>query len=73
MGWAALRLFRKSVALPRRNLVSGVYMALCCCIVFLVMLTVLTSISTIPVLVFPLWLLIGRTWDMRVDEEPATA
>ena len=72
MGWVMVRLFRKSAALPRHNLASGIYMALCCCLIFLVMLTVLTSISTIPVLVFLLWLLIGRTWDMRADE-PAAA
>ncbi|MGD9612724.1 MAG: hypothetical protein AB7V22_07455 [Kiritimatiellia bacterium] len=73
MGWVSIRLFRKSIALSRRELVSGIYMALSCCIVFLVMLTVLTSISTVPVLVFPLWLLIGRTWDMRVDEPGSAA
>ena len=67
MGWVVVRLFRKSIALPRRSLMSGTYMALCCCLIFLIMLTVLTSISTIPVLMFPLWLLIGRAWDMRAD------
>ena len=71
MGWVAVRLFRKSVELPRNNLLSGVYIALSCCLIFLVMITLLTSISTIPVLVFPLWLLIGRTWDMRADEPTA--
>ncbi len=73
MGWVTVRLFRKSIALPRRSLMSGTYMALCCCVIFLVMLTVLTSISTIPVLMFPLWLLIGRTWDMRTDGAEAAA
>ena len=71
MGWVAVRLFRKSVELPRNNLLSGVYIALSCCLIFLVMITLLTSISTIPVLVFPLWWLIGRTWDMRADEPTA--
>ena len=71
MGWVAVRLFRKSVELPRNNLLSGVYIAWSCCLIFLVMITLLTSISTIPVLVFPLWLLIGRTWDMRADEPTA--
>ncbi len=67
MGWVTVRLFRKSVALPRGHLVSGVYLALCCCNIFMVMVTMLTSVATIPVMVFPLWLLIGRTWDMRVE------
>ncbi len=73
MGWVVVRLFWKSIELPQSQLVSGVYMALSCCIIFLVMITLLTAISTIPVLVFPLWLLIGRTWDMRVNGPEATA
>lgn len=67
LGWVAVRLFQKSAALPRKNQVSGTYMALACCIIFFIMITLLTSISTIPVLVFPLWMLIGRSWDMRAE------
>lgn len=63
--WVAVRLFRKSVQLPLDNPQAGLLLALCSCIVFYAITTTLASTSTIPVVAFPLWMLVGRVWDMR--------
>lgn len=65
VGWVIVKLWRKSTALPLQTLCSGYFMSLCCCLLFLVFTTLLISSTTIPVLAFPLWILIGRMWDMR--------
>jgi hypothetical protein len=70
--WVVGRLIRKSMVASPTNIESGFFMALACCLIFLIMATALSSVSTVPPLVFPLWILIGRAWDMRTgDEEPA--
>jgi hypothetical protein len=50
------------------QLASGICLALCCCLIFLAITTVLMMTLTMGVLVFPLWMLIGRIWDMKLDE-----
>lgn len=65
--WVAKRLFQKSAAAPLMQIESGFFMALACCLFFLSMAMTLAGIITIPALTFPLWILIGRAWDMRVE------
>ena len=68
MGWVIVKLWKKSAHLPLTNPLSGLYMSTCCCIIFLVFTSVLISATTIGVLVFPLWIIIGRMWDMKTGE-----
>lgn len=69
LGWITYRLWCKSIALPLDCLASGYFMALCCCMIFLIFTTFLMSTMTIGALSFPLWILIGRMWDMPTGEE----
>ena len=64
--WIIFRLFRKSLEWPMDHLASGMFLGLACCIIFLMFINFLIGVVTVPVLVFPLWLLIGRMWDMRM-------
>jgi hypothetical protein len=70
--WIIYRLWRKSIALPLESQASGYFMALCCCMIFLIFTTVLMDTMTIGALSFPLWILIGRMWDMQVDPPSST-
>jgi len=69
--WVVYRLFQKALALPLECLESGIFIGLACCLIFLMMTTFIVPTSTIPVLVFPLWMMIGRMWDMQA-EKPET-
>ena len=64
LGWVIVRLWQKSAALPLRHPLSGLYMGVCCCVIFLTFVTLLVPAVTIPLLAFPLWMLIARMWDM---------
>jgi hypothetical protein len=70
LGWVIVKLWRKSASLPLERAASGYFMALCCCLVFFIFTTLLMNSFTIGVLSFPLWILIGRMWDMKPDEAP---
>jgi hypothetical protein len=69
--WVIFNLWRKSVALPLDRLLSGYYMALSCCLIFMAFTTVITSTLTVGALSFPIWILIGRSWDMKTDDVSA--
>lgn len=72
--WVATKLWRKSRQHSLQQPATGFFIALCSCLIFFAFTTTLLSTATVPVLAFPLWILIGRTWDMRLDEpttEPA--
>ena len=73
LGWVIVKLWRKSAVLSMDQLASGYYMGLCCCMVFLVFTTILMTTATIAALSFPLWILIGRSWDMRVGKQELPA
>ncbi len=45
----------------------GVYLALSMALVLVMMLQLLTSVSTVGCLAFPLWMLVGRIWDMPLS------
>lgn len=69
LAWVAWRLFCKSISLPLTNVRSGIYLSLCCCIIFLALVMTLVSITTVQVIAFPLWFIVGRAWDM-VGRDP---
>lgn len=69
--WVIFRLFRKSLEWPMDHLASGLFLGLACSIIFLIFITFLIGVVTVPVLVFPLWIMIGRMWDMKVAAEPS--
>jgi hypothetical protein len=71
LGWIMVRLWRKSARLPLQNPVSGYCMALCCCMLFMIFISGLWDTMSIAALAFPLWILIGRMWDMSTGMEPA--
>ena len=46
----------------------GVYLALSISLILFMMLQLLTSVCTVPCLAFPIWMLVGRIWDMPISE-----
>ena len=64
LGWITWRLFQKSNVAPASSVLSGIYLALTSCILFFMLLTLFVSITTVPVIIYPIWMLIGRTWDV---------
>ncbi|MDR0994349.1 MAG: hypothetical protein LBN38_07300 [Verrucomicrobiota bacterium] len=67
--WVAWKLYIKALKWPLASLEGGVLLSLCCCVLFLVLLFMMNDISTVPIIIFPIWILIGRLWDMP----PSTA
>lgn len=71
--WMTLRLYRKSLEWPLDHLASGLFLGLSCCMIFLMMVTLLCDSFIIPVVTFPLWILIGCMWDMKPGREAVRA
>ena len=69
--WVAYKLFHKSLEWPLDHLASGLFLGLSCCIIFLVIITLLVGVATIPAVVFPLWVFIGCMWDMKYKRTQA--
>lgn len=65
--WVIVKLWKRSKEIPLERPASGFFLSMCCCMIFFLFTTTLLSTATIPVLAFPLWILIGRTWDMRIE------
>ena len=65
-GWVIMKLIRKSMAGALQGVRSGIYLALACCLIFQAILMTFTSILNIPMLMYPIWMLVGRMWDMQV-------
>jgi len=64
--YCVFALYRKGVrARGAHSEEWGVYLALSVSLVLCMMLQLLTSVCTIPPLAFPLWMLVGRIWDMK--------
>ena len=63
--WATWRLLGKAKETPGNTLLLGMYMSLACCLVFMLFVMMFIKVVTIPVLAFPIWMLVGRTWDMK--------
>lgn len=72
-GWTIWKLLAKAKATREQPLLMGMYVALACCLIFMVFVILFIKAVTIPVLSFPLWMLVGRSWDMKVRPENAPA
>lgn len=68
-GWVVLRLLQKAREASASPLLVGMYMSLASCMIFLIFVVLFVKAVTIPVLSFPLWMLVGRTWDMKPSRE----
>ena len=68
LSWLSFRLFRKSTEWPLDRLESGTFLGLSCCVIFVMFVTFIFDSFTIPVVTFPLWILIGCMWDMKPEE-----
>lgn len=67
LGWLSYRLFQKSTEWPLNHLASGVFLGLSCSTIFVILITFLCDAFTLPVVTFPLWILIGCVWDMKPE------
>lgn len=70
-GWVVWRLLQKAREARASPPLVGIYMSLASCMIFLIFVVMFVKAVTIPVLSFPLWMLVGRTWDMKPSPEPA--
>jgi hypothetical protein len=59
--------------LPQRSLQSGICISLACCLLAQAAVMTLTVVLIIPPLMYPIWILLGRMWDMRVEEGVASS
>lgn len=67
-GYCILALYLKGIQGRKAGSeVWGVYLGLSISLVLFIMLQLLTSVSTVACLSFPIWMLIGRIWDMPLS------
>lgn len=71
--WLIVRLLQKSKRLPSHRLLSGVYIALACCLLAQLFILGLVGMLLVPPLTYPIWILVGRAWDMRIEENKTVA
>ena len=72
--YCAFWFYRKGVlAQQARSEAWGVHLALAVSLVLFMMLQLLTSVCTRGCLAFPVWMLIGRAWEMPLSEEKPEA
>lgn len=70
--YCAFCLYRKGIwAREARSEIWGVHLALAVSLVLFMMLQLLTSVCTMPCLAFPVWMMVGRIWDMKPLESGA--
>lgn len=69
--WLVVRLLQKSNQTAPENLQSGIFIGLACCLIAQGILMSLVSMLIVPPLMYPIWILLGRMWDMQVAEHPA--
>ncbi len=62
--WVVYRLVRKSLEAPRASYRAGILLALACCLIFQAMIMSLTTLLILPAMTYPIWMLVGRMWDM---------
>lgn len=68
--WMIIRLFQKAQNIPAQSLRAGLFVSLACCLAMQVILLGLVSLLIIPALTYPVWILVGRMWDMEVEPDP---
>ena len=64
--WLIKRLLQKSNKVPTESLQSGILIGLACCLIAQGILMGLVSMLITPPLMYPIWILLGRMWDMQV-------
>jgi len=64
-GWVIYQLFKKAFVHPATSERAGILLALACCLIFQAMIMGLTELLILPPLVYPIWMLVGRMWDMK--------
>ena len=65
-GWLIVRLFKMSNQLPQSSLQSGLCISLACCLLAQAIVMALSFVLLVPPLIYPIWILLGRMWDMKV-------
>lgn len=65
--WLIVKLFRKSNQLPQSSLQSGLCISLACCLLAQAIFMSLAMVLLIPPLMYPVWILLGRMWDMKQE------
>ena len=66
-GWLVMRLMQKAKEARQDSLCSGVFVSLACCLLTQAVLLGLVLMLVNPALTYPVWILLGRAWDMRTD------
>lgn len=70
--YCAFFLWEKGVSARRwQSEAWGVYLALSATLVLFMMLQLVTSVCTVGCLAFPVWILVGRAWDMPLPRNAA--
>ena len=73
-GYCVVCLYLKGVKARRLNSEAwGMYFALSSTLLLFMMLQFLNSVATVGCLAFPVWMLVGRIWDMPLAEEKPEA
>lgn len=70
LAWLSWRLYRKSTEWPPEHPATGAFLGMSCCVIFVMFVTGVFDSFTIPVVTFPLWILIGCMWDMKPEGLP---
>ncbi len=71
--WVIAKLLQKARQAPEGSLPSGLFIGLACCILTQTILLAITAILITPAFTYPLWIFLGRAWDMRIAAASATA
>ena len=71
VGWVLFGLWRKAASLPAGSGDSLVYLSLAAGVLFLCLTLLFAPICTVPCVMFPWWILIGRIWDMPMEGRAA--
>lgn len=62
--WVFAKLWAKARKGLHKPELAGVYLGLACGVVYLAMLQFINNTESVPCLMFPWWMLIGRIWDI---------
>ena len=65
--YCILHMFVKGIRTRGRSEAWGIYLAMGVSLLLFMMLQLLTSVCTVACLAFPVWMLVGRIWDMETD------
>lgn len=66
-----LSLWQKAKERERSQLTAFTMLGLCSCLIFITELTFVISPHGLPAVTYPVWILLGRTWDMKTQAVPS--